>query len=196
MFECPFDLMRAERDTIAAMRIALLLVLVAACGDDGGTTKKDGGPADSPVDTKLIDARPIDAPVDGPPGTYPLTVKNTLVWCELTVNNGAPSSAAQQVVNVAPGVIQLKAEPLQGFILGLWHHTDGDTGSGHPGNVGYGAPLDTVVTWALARTEKGTRLRLVHSGFVTPLNDSALKTMGEGWKKVVPRIGGIAGTLH
>jgi uncharacterized protein YndB with AHSA1/START domain len=64
---------------------------------------------------------------------------------------------------------------------------------GHEENVGYGSPLDTVVTWILSRTENGTRLRLVHSGFVTPKNDSALKTMGEGWKKVVPRIGDIAG---
>jgi len=64
---------------------------------------------------------------------------------------------------------------------------------GHEGNVGYGSRLDTVVTWILSRVENGTRLRLVHSGFVTPKNDSALKTMGEGWKKVVQSIGAIAG---
>jgi uncharacterized protein YndB with AHSA1/START domain len=64
---------------------------------------------------------------------------------------------------------------------------------GHEENVGYGSPLDTVVTWILSAVENGTRLRLVHSGFVTPKNDSALKTMGEGWKKVVQSIGTIAG---
>ncbi|WP_342363078.1 SRPBCC domain-containing protein [Terrarubrum flagellatum] len=64
---------------------------------------------------------------------------------------------------------------------------------GHEGNVGYGAPLDTVVTFTLTKVESGTRLRLVHSGFVTPRNDSALKAMGAGWKKVVPDIGVIAG---
>jgi uncharacterized protein YndB with AHSA1/START domain len=64
---------------------------------------------------------------------------------------------------------------------------------GHEENAGYGSPLDTVVTWILSRTENGTRLRLVHSGFVLPKNASAFKTMGEGWKKVVPRIGDIAG---
>jgi uncharacterized protein YndB with AHSA1/START domain len=64
---------------------------------------------------------------------------------------------------------------------------------GHEGNVGYGSPLDTVVTWILSRVENGTRLRLAHSGFVTPKNDSALKTMGEGWKKVVHNIGEIVG---
>lgn len=67
---------------------------------------------------------------------------------------------------------------------------------GHESNVGYGAPLDTVVTWTLSRVDGGTRLRLVHSGFVVPRNESALKTMGGGWVKVVPRIGAIAGDLH
>jgi uncharacterized protein YndB with AHSA1/START domain len=64
--------------------------------------------------------------------------------------------------------------------------------SGHAGNVGYGAPLDTVVTFILSKVENGTRLRLVHSGFVLPMNDTAFKKMGEGWKKVVPSIGVIA----
>jgi uncharacterized protein YndB with AHSA1/START domain len=64
---------------------------------------------------------------------------------------------------------------------------------GHDGNVGYGSRLDTVVTWTLSRVGTGTRLRLVHSGFVTPTNDSALKSMGDGWTKVVPNIGALAG---
>ena len=64
---------------------------------------------------------------------------------------------------------------------------------GHEGNVGYGSRLDTVVTWILSRVENGTRLRLVHSGFVTPKNDSAFNTMSEGWKKVVQSIGAITG---
>jgi len=66
---------------------------------------------------------------------------------------------------------------------------------GDEGNVGYGSRLDTVVTWSLSRQENGTRLRLVHSGFVTPKNDSALKTLGEGWKKVVAGLGKVAGEL-
>jgi len=64
---------------------------------------------------------------------------------------------------------------------------------GDDGNVGYGSRLDTVVTWTLGRVEAGTRLRLVHSGFVMPRNDAAFGNMSEGWKKVVPRIGVIAG---
>jgi uncharacterized protein YndB with AHSA1/START domain len=67
---------------------------------------------------------------------------------------------------------------------------------GHESNVGYGAPLDTVVTWTLSRVNGGTRLRLVHSGFVLPRNDSALKTMSGGWVKVVPRIGEVARDLQ
>jgi uncharacterized protein YndB with AHSA1/START domain len=65
--------------------------------------------------------------------------------------------------------------------------------SGHAENVGYGAPLDTVVTFTLSKAERGTRLRLVHSGFVLPRNEMAFKNMGDGWKKVVPTIGAIAG---
>jgi uncharacterized protein YndB with AHSA1/START domain len=64
---------------------------------------------------------------------------------------------------------------------------------GHASNVGYGSLLDTVVTWTLSRVERGTRLRMVHSGFVLPRNDSAYKNMSGGWKKVVPRVGEIAG---
>ena len=63
---------------------------------------------------------------------------------------------------------------------------------GHEGNVGYGSPLDTVVTWTLSRVENGTRLRLVHSGFVLPTNDTAFKNMSEGWKKVVRDLEAIA----
>ncbi|AHK43104.1 activator of Hsp90 ATPase 1 family protein [Ensifer adhaerens OV14] len=62
---------------------------------------------------------------------------------------------------------------------------------GHEANAGYGSRLDTVVTWTLSRVHNGTRLRLVHSGFVTPRNDTAFKNMSEGWKKVLTRIGTV-----
>ena len=65
--------------------------------------------------------------------------------------------------------------------------------SGDDGNVGYGARLDTVVTWTLTPVGEGTRLRLVHSGFVTPRNDTAIKGMSEGWIQVVHTIGDLAG---
>jgi uncharacterized protein YndB with AHSA1/START domain len=65
---------------------------------------------------------------------------------------------------------------------------------GHDGNAQqYGSLLDTVVSWTLAKVDGGTRLRLVHSGFVTPKNDSAFRNMREGWKKVIGRIGAMSG---
>ncbi|HEY4369642.1 MAG TPA: SRPBCC domain-containing protein [Steroidobacteraceae bacterium] len=63
---------------------------------------------------------------------------------------------------------------------------------GDESNVGYGSRLNTVVTWTLSKVANGTRLQMIHSGFVMPKNDSAFKSMGEGWKKVVPSIGAIA----
>ncbi|MGQ0582104.1 MAG: SRPBCC family protein [Reyranella sp.] len=64
---------------------------------------------------------------------------------------------------------------------------------GHAANAGYGAPLDTVVTWTLAGVEAGTRVRLVHSGFELPKNETAFKGMSEGWKKVVRQLEVLTG---
>jgi uncharacterized protein YndB with AHSA1/START domain len=65
---------------------------------------------------------------------------------------------------------------------------------GHESNAQeYGSLLDTIVTWTLVKVDGGTRLRLVHSGFVTPKNDSAFRNMSNGWKKVVGRISAISG---
>jgi uncharacterized protein YndB with AHSA1/START domain len=63
---------------------------------------------------------------------------------------------------------------------------------GHDANVGYGSRLDTVVTFILSAVETGSRLRLVHSGFVLPKNETAFKTMSQGWTKVVETIGALA----
>jgi uncharacterized protein YndB with AHSA1/START domain len=63
--------------------------------------------------------------------------------------------------------------------------------SGHEKNVGYGSRLETIVTWTLSRIANGTRVRMVHSGFVLPRNDTALQGMGEGWPKVLQRIDAI-----
>ena len=59
---------------------------------------------------------------------------------------------------------------------------------GDADNVGYGSRLDTVVTWTLAPAPGGTLLRLVHSGFELPRNETAFKNMGEGWPKVLERL--------
>jgi uncharacterized protein YndB with AHSA1/START domain len=63
---------------------------------------------------------------------------------------------------------------------------------GDESNTGYGSKLDTVVTFTLSKAANGTRLRLVHSGFVLPENETAFTKMSGGWKKVVQRLDGIA----
>ncbi|MDB4959785.1 MAG: hypothetical protein JWO36_7354 [Myxococcales bacterium] len=135
-------------------KFGVILILLAACGSND-TSKKDAA-----IDgTNLPDSRPIDASnpadagVDAPPGTKPLTVKNYLDWCSVTVNGGTASTAAVQVVNVLPGMIPLTAAPASSaFALGpnMWHHTNGDTGSGDTGTVsgGKSAAVVTVNTTA------------------------------------------------
>jgi uncharacterized protein YndB with AHSA1/START domain len=63
---------------------------------------------------------------------------------------------------------------------------------GDEANEGYRSKLDNVVTFTLSKAEKGTRLKLVHSGFVLPKNETAHKNMSGGWKKVVGNVGVIA----
>jgi uncharacterized protein YndB with AHSA1/START domain len=67
---------------------------------------------------------------------------------------------------------------------------------GDEANVGYGSRLDTVVTWTLSPAGGGTRVRVVHSGFVTPRNDTAYKNMSEGWTVVVQRLDEVAGKTN
>jgi len=64
---------------------------------------------------------------------------------------------------------------------------------GGAANVGYGSLLDTLVTFTLAPAGSGTRLRVVHSGFVTPTNDTAFENMSKGWSKIVTNIGETIG---
>jgi uncharacterized protein YndB with AHSA1/START domain len=63
---------------------------------------------------------------------------------------------------------------------------------GHETNIGYGSRLETVVTFTLTKTDRGTRVRLVHSGFVLPRNETAFRNMSDGWTKVVHTIGDIS----
>lgn len=55
-------------------------------------------------------------------------------------------------------------------------------------NCGYGSRLDTIVTFTLTSVDNGTRLRLVHSGFVPSRNDTAFKNLGEGWRLCFGRL--------
>lgn len=64
---------------------------------------------------------------------------------------------------------------------------------GDAGNKGYGSLLDTVVTWTLTPSEAGTRLKVVHSGFELPKNETAYQNLGSGWTTVFRRLDDVAG---
>jgi uncharacterized protein YndB with AHSA1/START domain len=64
---------------------------------------------------------------------------------------------------------------------------------GHESNVGYGSKLDTKVTFTLSKEGSGTRVRVVHSGFEMPRNETAYKNMSGGWSHVIERLGKLAG---
>ena len=112
-------------------------------------------------------------------------------WLHMTPKGFAPVKGTRFTYQTTPagawdGTIHcqvLEVKPNERFAY-AWK-------GGHEGNVGYGSRLDTVVTFILSKVENGTRLRLVHSGFVLPKNDTAFKNMSEGWKKVVRNIGAI-----
>ncbi len=63
---------------------------------------------------------------------------------------------------------------------------------GHDANTGYGSRLETVVTWTLTKVDGGVRVRLVHSGFRLPKNETAFKGMSHGWPEVLQRIDGLS----
>ncbi|HEY1555643.1 MAG TPA: hypothetical protein VGF94_12485 [Kofleriaceae bacterium] len=121
--------------------LALAATCAFSCGSDS-SGKRDAGGDSRPADSRQIDAKAF---MDGPPGTTPLTVKNFDAWCTVTVGSNAPSSSASQLVNVLPGTIALSATANTGFVLGLWHHTDGDTGSGDAGTLN-GSASDATIT--------------------------------------------------
>src|SRR4051812_6338834 len=104
------------------MRFAFgMLVLCAACGgDDSGTTQHD-------------------AAVDSSGGTTSVTVKNVLNWCSIKVNGAATGSTAASItVPVTAGAIPITATAASATFkidANMWHHTDGDTGTGETGMV-------------------------------------------------------------
>ena len=59
----------------------------------------------------------------------------------------------------------------------------------------YGSKLDSVVTWTLQPEGRGTRLRLVHTGFRSPQNDFAYDAMSPGWGRIMGRLSEIAAAL-
>lgn len=51
-----------------------------------------------------------------------------------------------------------------------------------------GGSLDSVLSITLTPTEVGTRLKLVHDGFVSPQNDGGFQAMSGGWASIPKRI--------
>lgn len=137
-----------------------ILILVAACDDAtgtggaGGTSSSSGSTTKSSSGTGTTGSTATTGTTTGSTtgsgsssstgggacsGATPieLKVKNILVWCDVSVNGGAPSAAAEQTVCVGAGTYDLVASAHTGFILGTtpWHDTDGDSGTGEQGNL-------------------------------------------------------------
>jgi len=123
--------------------LALISTLVlAACGSDSTPAKMDAPKMGS----------------DAPSGSATLTVKNYLSWCSVTVGSGAAATSATQNVPItAGGMVTLKASPASATFEvsgNMWHHVDGDGGSGVPGTVtGTGT---TAVSTTTVTTVTGT----------------------------------------
>lgn len=117
-------------------------------------------------------------------------------WLKMPMEGFAPTPGTRFTFQTTPagawdGLIQcqvLEATP-NARLSYSWR-------GGDEANQGYGSALDTVVTWTLAPADGGTRLTLVHAGFVIPKNDTAFKAMSGGWRGVVQTIGDLAATQH
>ncbi len=60
--------------------------------------------------------------------------------------------------------------------------------SGVQTSEGYTPRLDTIVSWTLKPHDGGTFLRLKHSGFILPKNESTFKNISSGWPRIVPKL--------
>jgi uncharacterized protein YndB with AHSA1/START domain len=58
----------------------------------------------------------------------------------------------------------------------------------------YASRLDTTVIWTLQPEGRGTRVRMVHAGFRSPLNDFTYDMMSPGWNRIVTRLGEMSAT--
>ncbi|HEX4708980.1 SRPBCC domain-containing protein [Phenylobacterium sp.] len=65
--------------------------------------------------------------------------------------------------------------------------------TGNQTGAGYVPRLDTVVTWTLNPVDGGARLRLVHSGFLSPKNDAVFRNISEGWPKLIQKLRAVVG---
>jgi hypothetical protein len=134
--EC-HEFAEAEATTDAQCEAMQASCFATCTASDSGTAPVDSGT--TPVDSGTTPVDSGTTPTDAGCTGVTVTVLNSLVWCSVSVNGGAPSSGASQTVCVpADSDVSLVATPLSGFELGLWHHTDGDTGTGDMGVVSGG----------------------------------------------------------
>src|SRR5512140_3490654 len=125
--------------------VAAAAAVAVACGSNGTPTHTDG---------PLVDTPKQDAAVDAPAGPQ-LKVKNYLSWCAVTVGSGSASAAAVQTVPItASGQVTLTATRASAAFEvsgNMWHHTDGDTGTGETGTItGTGATTLSTATVTVA----------------------------------------------
>ncbi len=66
---------------------------------------------------------------------------------------------------------------------------------GADGNLDYGSRLESDVTWTLMPVEGGTRVRMVHDGFVFPGNRLAYDAMSRGWGRIMDAIARVTGEI-
>lgn len=59
---------------------------------------------------------------------------------------------------------------------------------GSDSNPAYGSRLNSEVSWILTAVEGGTRVKMVHDGFVFPGNRFAYDAMGSGWGRIMETI--------
>jgi len=124
------------------------IAMLAACGGGGKSPAIDSA---TQHDAPVHDAAKVF--LDAPPGTFPLTVKNVISWCSVTVNGGPATTSSSIVTNVLPGPITLTATPIPNFEIGPtpWHLVDGDTGGGVQGTLSGSMTTATVTVGSAAK---------------------------------------------
>jgi len=122
------------------MRITLAsLLFVCACSSKSSSPDAPSSLPDTKVNTIDAPANQPDAPIfdapptaDAPPGTpdakpgFTLHIVNELNWCVITVNGAkfTPPNNPPDTVYAPNAVVQLHADPVQGFVWGFWTGTD------------------------------------------------------------------------
>jgi hypothetical protein len=111
-----------------------------ACGSSGGGKMPDGKTSDG------------KAP-DSPSSSATLTVKNYLAWCSVSVDGMNASVGAVQTEPITTSrndltLVATAASASFKIDSMMWHHTNGDSGSGEAGTVSGAMSTATVTVTA------------------------------------------------